>query len=201
MTRFIRNLPINRKLLLILTFSSITSLLFAGLLLIVLEITEFQKNTQDDLSTLARMVGNRSTAALMFGDKDLANENLAVFGNVPDVQLACLYDGQGIVFAQLQKQNASECPLSIKSELTRFEKDHLHITESINVDGAELGTVYIYADLTRAYWRRIQFSGLILLVLAGVSILSFFLSTPLLKLISSPIKKLVDKVKKISDTK
>ena len=203
MIRFIRNLPINRKLLLILTFSSITSLLFAGLLLIVLEISEFQKNTQDDLSTLARIVGNRSTAALMFGDRDLANENLAVFDNLPDVQLACLYDGQDAVFAQLQKQNhkTSECPLSIKSELTRFEKDHLHITEPIIVDGAELGTVYIYADLTLAYWRRIQFSGLILLVLAGVSMLSFFLSTPLLTLISSPIKKLVDKVKKISDTK
>lgn len=201
MIRFVRNLPINRKLLLILTFSSITSLLFAGLLLIVLEITEFQKNTQDDLSTLARIVGNRSTAALMFGDKDLANENLAVFGNLPDVRLACLYDGQGVVFAQLQKQKTSECPLSIKSEITRFEKDHLHITELVDVDGAQLGTVYIYADLTKAYWRRIQFSGLILLVLAGVSILSFFLSTPLLTLISSPIKKLVDKVKKISDTK
>jgi len=201
MIRFVRNLPINRKLLLILTFSSITSLLFAGLLLIVLEITEFQKNTQDDLSTLARIVGNRSTAALMFGDRDLANENLAVFGNLPDVQLACLYDEQDVVFAQLQKQKASACPLSIKSEITRFEKDHLHITELVDVDGAQLGTVYIYADLTKAYWRRIQFSGLILLVLAGVSILSFFLSTPLLTLISLPIKKLVDKVKKISDTK
>ena len=203
MIKFVRNLPINRKLLLILTFSSFTSLLFAGLLLIVLEISEFQKNTQDDLSTLARIVGNRSTAALMFGDRDLANENLAVFGNLPDVQLACLYDAQGAVFAQLQKQNhkTSGCPLSIKSELTRFEKDHLHVTEPVVVDGAELGAVYIYADLTRAYWRRIQFSGLILLVLAGVSMLSFFLSTPLLTLISSPIKKLVDKVKKISDTK
>jgi len=203
MIRFIRNLAINRKLLLILTFSNITSLLFAGVLLIVLEISEFQKNTRDDLSTLARIVGNRSTAALMFGDRDLANENLAVFDNLPDVQLACLYDGQDTVFTQLQKQNhkTSACPLSIKSEITRFEKDNLHITEPIIVDGAELGTVYIYADLTPAYWRRIQFSGLILLVLAGVSILSFFLSTPLLTLISSPIKKLVDKVKKISDTK
>lgn len=203
MIRFIRNLSINRKLLLILTFSNITSLLIAGVLLIVLEISEFQKNTRDDLSTLARIVGNRSTAALMFGDRDLANENLSVFDNLPDVQLACLYDGQDTVFAQLQKQNdkTSACPLTIKSEMTRFEKVHLHITEPVIVDGAELGTVYVYADLTPAYWRKVQFSGLILLVLAGVSILSFFLSTPLLTLISTPIKKLVDIVKKISDTK
>ena len=78
--------------------------MFAGVLLIVLEISDFQKNTRDDLSTLAQIVGNRSTAALMFEDRDLANENLAVFNNLPDVQTACLYDAQGAVFAQLQKK-------------------------------------------------------------------------------------------------
>ncbi|MGZ5006389.1 MAG: EAL domain-containing protein [Methylobacter sp.] len=202
MIKFIRNLSINRKLLLILLFSCISSLLFAGALLIVLEISEFQKNTKDDLSTLAQIVGNRSTAALMFEDKDLAHENLAVFDNLPDVRLACLYDAKGAVFTQLLKQDHQQvCPLAVRSEITRFEHEHLYIIQPIVVDGAELGTVYIYADLTMAYWRRIQFSGFILLMLAGVSILSFFLSTPLLTLISSPIRKLVDKVKKISETK
>ncbi len=203
MIRFIRNLPINRKLLLILLFSSISSLLFAGVFLIVLEISEFQENTRDDISTLAQIIGNRSTAALMFGDKDLADENLAVFDNLPDVQSACLYDAQGAVFVQLLKPDHKmrSCPLSIKAEITRFEKVNLHIVQPIVVDGAELGTVYIYADLTSAYWRKVRFSGLILMVLAGGVILSFFLSRPLLTLISSPIKKLVDKVKKISETK
>ncbi|MGZ4967905.1 MAG: EAL domain-containing protein [Methylobacter sp.] len=203
MIKLIRNLSINSKLLLILLFSCVSSLLFAGVLLIVLEISEFQKNTKDDLSTLAQIVGNRSTAALMFEDRDLAHENLSVFDNLPDVHLACLYDAKDAVFAQLLKQNdkAQGCPVSIKSELSRFERDHLHIIQPIFIDDAELGTVYIYADLTMAYWRRIQFSGFILLMLAGVSMLSFFLSTPLLTLISSPIRKLVDKVKNISETK
>ncbi|WP_432743608.1 EAL domain-containing protein [Methylobacter sp. G7] len=202
MIKFIRNLPINHKLLLILLFSSITSLLFAGLLLVVLEISEFQKNTRDDLSILAQMVGNRSTAALMFEDRDLANENLAVFNNLPDVQAACFYDAQDAVFAQLQKNRDQEwtCPVSVKAEKTRFESTHLRVVQPIVVDAAEVGAIYIQADLTLAYWRKVQFIGLIFFVLAGVSILTFFLSTPLLKLISSPIKKLVDKVKKISET-
>jgi diguanylate cyclase (GGDEF)-like protein/PAS domain S-box-containing protein len=202
MNKFVRNLSINRKLLLILTFSSVTSLLFAGVILVVLEIVEFQQNTRDDLSALAQIVGSRSTAAIMFEDRDLANENLSIFNNVPDVQIACLYDAKGVVFANLQKQAAetSACPVSIKFELTRFENAHLFVVQSILVDASEVGSVYIHADLTMSYWRRIQFSVLILIVLAGISILSFFLSTPLLTLISSPIKKLVDKVKTISDT-
>lgn len=203
MIKFIRNLPINRKLLLILFFSSVSSLLFAGVLLIVLEISELQRNTRDDLSTLAQIVGNRSTAALMFEDRVLAKENLSVLDNLPDVRLACLYDAQDAVFAQLIKQvgESWHCPPSLKAEATRFEKNYLHIVQPVAVDGAVLGTVYIYADLTLAYWRRVEFSGLILLLLAGVSILTFFLSTPLLTLISSPIKKLVDKVENISATK
>jgi diguanylate cyclase (GGDEF)-like protein/PAS domain S-box-containing protein len=202
MSKFIRNLSINRKLLLILTFSSVISLLFAGVILVALEIVEFQQNTRDDLSALAQIVGSRSTAAIMFEDRDLANENLSVFNNVPDVKIACLYDAKGAVFAKLQKQAAETlvCPVSIKVELTRFENAHLFVVQSILVDASEVGSVYIHADLTMSYWRRIQFSVLILMVLAGISMLSFFLSTPLLTLISSPIKKLVDKVETISDT-
>ena len=202
MIKFIRNLSINRKLLLILIFSSITSLLFAGLLLVVLEISEFQQNTRDDLLTLAQIVGSRSTAALMFEDEALANENLAVFNNLPDVQSACLYDAHNTVFAKLQKNDDAEwsCPVSTAVEVTRFKDAHLWIVQPIIVDTMEVGAVYVYADLTRSYWRKMQFIGLIFLVLICVSIFTFFLSTPLLKLISSPIKKLVDKVKKISDT-
>jgi len=115
-----------------------------------------------------------------------------VFNNLPDVQTACLYDAQGAVFAQLQKAGITNGhgPSSVKAEKTRFEDTHLCVVQPIIVDAAELGTVYIYADLTLAYLRKAQFLGLIFLVLIAVSILTFLLSTPLLKLISSPIKKL-----------
>ena len=140
MNKFIRNLSINRKLLLILIFSSITSLLYASVILVVLEISEFQKNTLDDLSTLAQIVGSRSTAALMFEDLDLANENLAVFNNVQSVQVACLYDAKGVVFAELQKQNPKvwACPVSTKSEISRFEQTHLCIAKPIFLLGCEI---------------------------------------------------------------
>ena len=199
----IGNLSIKNKLLLTLIFPGVISLLFAGLFLIVLEIGEFQKNTRDDLSTLATIIGNRSTAAMMFHDMELANENLGVLNTLPEVQAACLYDAQGAVFAQLLKQKnaALVCPPVVKDEKTRFESVHLLVVQPIVVDADMLGTVYIHADFTQAYWRKVQFTGLLFLVLVGVSILTFFLSAPLLSLISLPIKKLVGTVKAISDSK
>ncbi|RIZ69501.1 MAG: hypothetical protein D0528_03980, partial [Methylococcales bacterium] len=60
MNNFIGNLSIKRKLLMTLIFPSVVSLFFAGLFLVMLEIAEFQKNTRDNLSTLAMIIGNRS---------------------------------------------------------------------------------------------------------------------------------------------
>ena len=203
MVKFVGDLSIKRKLLLTLIFPSVISLLFAGLFLLLLEISEFQKNTRDDLSTLATIIGNRSTAALMFQDVELAKENLAVLNTLPEVQAACLYDARGAVFAQLLKKSRNEviCPPSIEDVKTRFENVHLLIVQPIVVDAEMLGTVYIHADFTQSYWRKIQFTGLLFSVLVGVSILTFFLSAPLLRLISSPIKILVNTVKAISDSK
>jgi len=126
----------------------------------------------------------------MFHDMELANENLAVLNTLPAVEAACLYDARGAVFAQLSKNKDKplSCPLSIKDEKTRFETVHLLVVQPIIVDEEELGHVYIHADFTQAYWRKIEFTGLLFLVLVAVTTLTFFLTAPLLRLISSPIK-------------
>lgn len=198
----VRNLPINRKLLLILLFSSFTTLVFAGLFLLVLEIGEFQKNIRDDLSLMAKGIANRSTAALLFGDNQLADENLSILNHQPSVQTACLYDQHGAVFAKLMKKTdtTSACPLSTAGLTTRLHGVELTVVQPVVIDAERMGTLYLHADLSHEYWRKLRFLGVLFIVLLTTSILTFFTSTPLLKLISSPIKKLVDAVRQISAT-
>lgn len=202
MIKKIRDLSINRKLLLILLFSSAVSLIFAGVFLILLEISEFQRTTKEDLTVLAAVIGNRSSAALMFDDRNLAVENMTVFNNIPFVQMTCLYSDQNRVFVGLAKntQTQSSCPVSISEEKTRFENKQLIVVKTITMDKEKIGTVYIRADLSHAYWRKIQFIGILFLVLVVVSFITFLLSKPLLRLISTPVSRLVGTVKKISDT-
>ena len=198
----ISKLSIYHKLLLTVLFPSMTSLVFAGLFLVILEIGEFQQNSKDDLTTLATVIGNRSTAAIIFQDVELANENLSVLNMQPAVQAACLYDAKGEVFTKLIKNDYRKwtCPTSIKDQATHFENVHLCVVVPIMDKKETLGTILVHADFREAYWRKIQFTGLIFLVLVAVSIMAFFLSAPLIKLISSPIKKLMQTVKAISDT-
>jgi len=203
MNKFIRSLPITRKLLLMLLFSGFTSVMFAGLFLIMLEISEFQHNTQEDLTVLAELVGNRTTAAVLFDDQKVANENLAVFNNVSTVQSACFYNAQGAIFAKLNKKHESknDCPDVIENAKTYFNNEHLYIVHPVELESEIVGTIYIHADLTQIYWRKIQFIGLLFVVLICASILTFILSTPLLKIISDPILGLLKSVEEISKTK
>jgi diguanylate cyclase (GGDEF)-like protein/PAS domain S-box-containing protein len=202
MTKFLRNLSIYRKLLSILLFASVTSIVFAGILLMLLEISAFRHNIRDELAVFANIIGNRSTAALLYGDKKLAEENLAGLLTLPVVKVSCFYDQQGIAFAQMHKNDGAhwDCPASIETVQTHFEAMHLIIVEAIAIDGSSVGSVYIHADLSSGYWQKVKFCGLVFLVLVGVSIFSFLLSTPFLKLISEPLEKLLTTVNLISDT-
>jgi len=200
MIKCIADLSIKHKLLLIVIFPSLLSLLVVGVFLLILEINEFQKNAQDDLSAIATIIANRSTAALLFNDQDLARENLAVVNTLPEVQVACLYDANGKVFAELRKaeQTTWTCPTSIAGYVTQFIDTRLCVVQPIMVETERQGTVYIRADFKVAYWRRLQFVSILFLGLFGISILTFLLSAPLLKLISAPISKLVAAAKAIS---
>jgi len=202
MIKRIANLSIKQKLLLIVVFPSVLSLLVVGVFLLLLELSEFQKNKQDDLSAIATIIANRSTAALLYDDEKIAQENLAVVNTLPEVQAACLYNANGAVFAELLKPNHGtwHCPATIDGQITQFIDTHLCVIEPVIMDLKHQGTVFIHADFSTAYWRKLQFVGVLFLVLLGVTLLTFLLSAPLLRLIAEPIRQLVSAVKAISDS-
>ena len=201
MINAIRNLSIKQKLLLIVFVSSFSALMLASVFIFLIELVEFQHRTKADLVAMAKMAGNRSTAALMFDDRKMAKENLSVFKQFNYVRQACIYDEQGRVFAQLTAPEmvAHVCPdLSGLAEANVFSM-HMFIVEDIVLDGELLGQIYIDADLTEAYWRKFRYLGLIYLVLFTSALLTFILSAPLLRLIALPVKQLVKTVQKISN--
>ncbi|KJV05098.1 CHASE sensor domain-containing protein [Methylocucumis oryzae] len=156
MINYVRNLSIHKKLLLTVLFPNISSLIVAGMILVVLEINDFQRKAQDELTTLATLIGNRSIAAVMFQDTKLAEENLSVLNMQPTVQAACLYDAKGVQFSRLLKneQDAWQCPIAVSQEHTHFVSRDLYVVVPIVDKGENLGTVLIYADFAKAYWEK-----------------------------------------------
>jgi|GEM_PF-3548909 hypothetical protein len=155
MIKCIADSSIKRKPLLIIIFPSLLSLPVIGVFLLILEINEFQKNVQDNLSAVATIIANCSTAALLFNDQDLERENLAVINTLPEVQAACLYDANGKVFTELLKveQNIWSCPASIAGYITQFIDTHLFVLQPIMVDTEWHGTMFIRANFAATYWH------------------------------------------------
>ncbi len=200
MNRFLRHLSIKKKLLSILVFSSLSGLFLASLLLLVFTISEYKKTTYEDLSALAKLIANRSTAALMFDDKKLATENLAALKRIPIFQSACIYNEKGEIFTsyKLTKLSETPCSLRYKKQSSHFKRTRLHLYQPIILDSEYLGTLYIFADLKITLWGKLQSIALLVAVLFVATAVTFLFTLPLLRMITSPLNKFLNTVNKIS---
>ena len=203
MGKYIRNLAIKKKLLLILFCSSFSAVTVAGLFLVLLEISEFKKTTQEELTAMATLIGNRSTAALLFDDEQVARENLSALDRFPSVRIACIYNIQQEIFTSVNTDSTKKsfCPTLANHSHTYYQNNQLYIFQPIILEQDRLGWVYIHADLAAAFWRKLQHLGFVSVILFAASIVAFLILTPLLGLIASPIKKIVNTVQEIAEEK
>ncbi len=203
MNNVFRHLSIKSKLLSILVFSNLMSLLLAMVLLIFVATANMKNKVKDDLTAMASLIADRSTAALSFDDTDVAKENLRSLNDLPSVQAACLYDAQGLLYTSLYKPQVQShlCPLAYKGLMTHFDRLRLYVFEPVLLETEKIGGIYIVADLSTQLWRELQFIGLILAVLFVASLITFLLTAPLLNRVSAPIMKLANTAHKISREK
>ena len=200
MIKPLQNLSIQKKLISILLFSSISGLAIAAFFILLLEITVFKQNAENELSTMAELIGNRSTAALSFDDASLAKENLSSLEQVKTVQFACLYDKQGKLFTSFKvtAYQGSACPDLYAGQITNFKQTSLNVYKAIILDAEIFGVVYIHANLEEAFLQKLQFIILLFVVLLLATVVTFLLTTPLLRVITAPLKKLLTTVNNIS---
>ncbi len=76
------------------------ALLLAGLALIVLDVARFRKDMVRDLTTLADIVAQNSTAALSFQDPSAAQDTLQGLKARPTITAAAIYDAEDRLFAR-----------------------------------------------------------------------------------------------------
>ncbi len=191
---------IGQKLLMIVLFSSSMALLFAGLFLFLLEFNELRSNFRDDMRLNALLIGNRSTAAMVFGETSLADENLATLASNPAVTAACIFDKNSKIFAKNIKfdRTNSDCPAPIFNSVAEFNDTRMLLFEPIVLDKEIIGTMFVQVDLSDLYLRKMRFLGLVFLVFGVALGITFVISRPLLQVISGPIRRLVDTVQDIT---
>jgi signal transduction histidine kinase/ActR/RegA family two-component response regulator len=196
----LRNVPIKRKLMLVILLTSSFALLLMGSAGVVYERLTFRHALAVNMSVLAQIIGSNSTAALAFDDAKNAREILAALLAENQVRAAAIYDRNGRIFASFpQNLPVDQFPIKPSADGHKFDRRQLVMFQPILQQGTRLGTIYLQADLGEMY-SRFRFYGLLLL-LVGVfsSLAAMALSARLQRHISQPILELAKVATAVSE--
>jgi C4-dicarboxylate-specific signal transduction histidine kinase len=192
MTWFPRNIPIRRKLTLVVLVSSTAALIVASAALFAFQVYTFRQNFMRDLVSLAEIISANSTAAITFQDSDAAREILA--GLRQHVENAFIILPNGKLFARYGVNNGA-APISEYPEKTgfRFKGGALLQTQEIWLDNEKIATLYLMSDYGRVYGDLLHlYLFALAAVLALSSSIAFAISSQLQRVISAPIQKLAE---------
>ncbi|HMM33227.1 MAG TPA: ATP-binding protein [Thermoanaerobaculia bacterium] len=194
---------IRARLMLIGMATSLGSLLLAAAAFVLVDRYRDRRGLVEDVSTMARLVADRSTAALAFDDPALAAENLSALRIKPAVTAACIYAADGSVFAEYRSPRAPgyRFPAAEREPTYRFEAGHLALFEPILLDGTRIGTVHVRASLRELAVLRREYLLSAAAIVAFASLLAFALSTRLQHLVSGPLARLTQTAQRIATQK
>ncbi|MCX5874850.1 MAG: PAS domain S-box protein [Deltaproteobacteria bacterium] len=186
------NLSIRKKLPLIVVATCLSALLLAGIAFLANQRRDTRAALVEHASTIAKVIASRSTAAIIFDDKKTAAENLAVLSLLPQVDEAGIFLTDSSLFASYIKQGHHEHwpqQISLTYSYT-FNTDGFGLYEPINLDGKQLGMVYIQTNLAQYNHKLLEQSSIAVLITIITLFMAFLLSRRALKNISQPIAEL-----------
>ncbi|MHB8655160.1 MAG: response regulator [Terriglobia bacterium] len=195
-----RDLSIKRKLQAIILFTTGLALLLSSAAFVTYDLVTFRGTMKSDLSTLADLIGTDSTAALTFNDPNTARDILQGLKAQPHIVSACIYSGDGKVFATYYRQSGRQnfSPPAVQRAGIEFKGDRLLLFHRITLDGQIIGMVYLESDLTEM--RFIMYWDFLIdtLILIASLCLTLLLASKLQRVISDPILHLAETARVVS---
>jgi len=196
-----RDIPIKQKLMVLIMAATAAALLLAGIGIVAADSLLFRNYLMRDLSTLAQMVGDNSTASLAFNDPQSAAQTLAALHAKPHLVSACIDSPDGSTFAKYSRPAAYVgCPPPERNDALRFTSRGLIVSPAIILSGRRVGTLVLLYDLDEIATRMRLYGAMVLAVLLFSSVAAFLLSSKLRTVIANPISRLVSATTAVSET-
>src|ERR1700677_1591605 len=201
--RFFQNTSIRHKQVLIIMLITSVALLLASAAFISFETIKFRREMVRNLSTLAKIIGNNTAAALDFNDPKSANETLAALQAEPNIIGACVFSREGTVFAQYDGPDNIIFTPPRKSQATgySFSKNRLILFEPITSKGDSIGVIYLESDMRALHSMLAQFGVITATVFLLTLLVALLMSARLQRLISEPILDLVGTARAVAQDK
>ena len=179
----------------VLLASSLALFTLTGAFLIFDRISS-RSQLQSRLATLAGVVGQNSTAAIIFNDNTAAREMLDALQAEPPIVVGCLYDLSGRLFAWYQREEQPQfCPATLAG--ISSDRRHSTVVRPVLRHNEAVGTIFLSSDLHDLEKREKN----LLLLAAGLLLMAITVGTVsgslLQRRISHPITDLVRAMKDV----
>ena len=200
MRRF-RDLPIGRKVTLLIVLASAAALGLATAAVIVFEISTIEPRAEAELESQADLLRANTEAALAFDDSRAATENLATLQSRPEIEAAALYDAEGELFAAYRRATDFHLLLPARAPpgLSGRQGPHLRVSRYVTAEGERLGTLVLWHELPPLWVRLQDYAIAASLVAFALGLVSAILLLLLRSSVSTPLLALADAARAVTD--
>jgi|GEM_PF-486356 len=194
---------IQRKQTLVIMLTSCVALVLACAGFITLEVITFRSAMVQNLSTLAGIIANNNAAALYYGDRRDAVDNLTVLHGETGIEGVWILDVRRSVFAEYRRAGTARLalPTLLAGTEYRFDSDALFYQKPVNHQGELIGYVCIESNLHALHARLRQYGAIAGLLLIASVLVALVISMRLQHLISRPILGLANMARGVASGK
>jgi len=197
--KFLRTLPITKKIQAVAILTTSVALILAGLMLVGFETYSFYRAGLQDMTTLGAVIGSNSAAAVISHDQKSASEILRGLAGEPSISGACLYDASGKVLAAYSRDKTNRMqPPAVQRNGQHFSVNRIRQFQSIRYNGEVIGTLYMESDVAEIYSRIKQYLLMLCVVLLAALAAAAMFSSRLQSEVTRPIRHLAWTAKMIT---
>lgn len=202
MLRWLVDIPIRRKLLLITVVANTVALLLAASAIVAYEIYSYREQRSDETAVQAQLLAARVVAALEFNDRRAAQEYLNASRADPDIRVAAVYGADGLPLAAFHRDGVDgtgiALPLRAEPAGQRFEGDELVAWWPVTQGSRQIGSVHLRVGTEPLALRLARFGGIILVVMLGSLLITLPISARLHSVIVTPLRQMADAARRVA---
>ncbi len=196
--KIVQRMTLKSKFLLILLFTSSLSLLFAGTVLVLNDLVEFRQSLVNELMDQTSLVGENSSAALVFHDQETAQEIISTYQHQSNILQAILMTPQGNILAQYKPGPRPELKKTLDQVFTTVSWESVEIIRPINLNNEKVGILYVQSDLQAMYEHLEHLLAIMIYAMIISILLALLISSRLQEAILSPLVNLTNVASRIS---
>jgi two-component system, sensor histidine kinase and response regulator len=208
MMEYLRNISIRTKVTAMIAVASTGVLVLSLAVIMTKDYLNLRSDQLEQLTTLARVVGGNSTAAVAFDDREAAAESLRTLETTPHVKYAFIWANDRVMASFVRNDGllAPQAVAELRRNVSaahqlRTDQQDMYARVDIVLDGETIGMLYVVSDLSRLYLRIQEYIWIGLGVLGAAILVALLVSVLFGTAISKPLSNLSKAMRAIETDK